>query len=43
MLGAEDKQFSQLMSIVRAYLITVRVFSYVVDYSFDVSVQKTCS
>ena len=28
-LGAEDKPFSQLISIVRAYLLTVRMFPYI--------------
>ena len=42
-LGAEVKQFSQLISVVRAYLITVRVFSYIVEHTFDVSVSKTCN
>ena len=42
-MGAKDKQVSQLISVVRAYLLTVHVFSYIGEHTFDISVQKTCN
>ena len=32
-MGAKDKQVSQLISIARAYLLTVHVFSYIGEHT----------